>query len=271
MPPTYSLMTEDDRTLLSGADQDFYEELSEYLDVLGNPTRLRILKIIEHTPRDVREISRAVGTSYENTKKHLNKLLLAGLVKKEAGFSGETATGVHPVWKYSLVSGGLETVIQNLGIFGNLGIAADAQGVSLRLRELQDRVSTAISGGTPVVIVVGGPDDGRAFPLAGPRCAVGREDPNTAGRDGCVITLSPAYVAVTRVSRPHCLLSLSEGTWHVEDCGSTGGTAVNAVPLRRHERRPLSDGDLIDLGRGPQGARLLFTVPLLDDDPDRPS
>ncbi len=271
MLPPYSLMTDGDRTLVSGADQDFLEELSEYLDVLGNPTRLRILKIIERTPRDVREISRAIGTSYENTKKHLDRLLLAGLVKKEAGFSGETATGVHPVWKYSLVPGGLETVIQNLGIFGNLGIAADAQGVSLRLREMKDRVVAAFSGGTPVVLVVGGPDDGRAFPLTGARCAVGREDPDAAAREGCVISLSAAYAAVTRVSRPHCLLSLSGGVWHVEDRGSTGGTAVNAVPLRQHERRPLADGDLIDLSRGPQGARLLFTVPLPDDDQDRPS
>lgn len=271
MLSSYSLMTDGDRTLVSGADQDFLEELSDYLDVLGNPTRLRILKIIKHTPRDVREISRAIGTSYENTKKHLDKLLLAGLVKKEAGFSGETATGVHPVWKYSLVPGGLETVIQNLGIFGNLGIAADAQGVSLRLREMKDRVSAAFSGGMPVLLVVGGPDDGRAFPLTGTRCAVGREDPEAAPLQGCAVPLSAAYAAVTRVTRPHCLLSLSGGVWHVEDSGSTGGTTVNAVPLRRHERRPLSDGDLIDLARGPQGARLLFTMPLPEDGQDRPS
>ncbi|EJG08051.1 Forkhead-associated protein [Methanofollis liminatans DSM 4140] len=252
---------DDDSTLAPGQDLDFVDELSEYLDVLSSPTRLRILKIIERRPRDAKEISRAVGTSYENTKKHLNRLLLAGLIRKEAGSSAETVTGVHPVWKYSLVQGGLEMVIQNLGIFGNLGIAADGSGVSLRLREMKDRLSSAFFGGTPIILVVGGEEDGRTVPLRYEQYAVGRADAAGSPADGETIALAPSYAAVSRVSRPHCLLKRLGGTWHVKDAGSTGGTMVNTVPLRKNEMRPLLDGDLIDLARGPQGARLLFSVP----------
>jgi DNA-binding HxlR family transcriptional regulator len=253
--------SDEDNTLAPGQDLDFVDELSDYLDVLSSPTRLRILKIIEHRPREAKEISRAVGTSYENTKKHLNRLLLAGLVKKEAGSSAETVTGVHPVWKYSLVPGGLETVIQNLGIFGNLGVAADSSGVSLRLRKVKDRLSSAFFGGTSILMVVGGEEDGRTVPLRCERYAIGRADAAGGSTADNMIALAPSYAAVSRVSRPHCLLVRTGGVWHIRDAGSTGGTMVNAVPLKKNELRPLVDGDLIDLARGPQGVRLLFSVP----------
>lgn len=255
-------MTEGDRTMLSGADPDFLEELSDYLDVLGSPARLRILQSIAGGAKDARSLSRVVGTSYENARKHLDRLLLAGLITKEAGISGETATGVHPVWKYSLVPGGLERVVQNLVLFGNLGIAADAQGVSLRLQEMRDQVSSTFFAGVPLLLVVGGPDDGRVFSLEGRHYAVGREDAAPLPSGAEALVLSSGYTAVTRVSRPHCRLVMAAGgAWQVEDCESTGGTQVNAVPLRRHECRLLEDGDLIDLARGPQGARLIFTLP----------
>jgi Fic family protein len=36
-------------------------------------------------PRDARAISKEIETSYENTKKHLDKLLSIGVIKKDAG------------------------------------------------------------------------------------------------------------------------------------------------------------------------------------------
>ena len=44
-------------------------------------------------------------TSYENTKKHLDKLMSIGVIKKEAGLGAPTSKGIHPVWQYSLVPG----------------------------------------------------------------------------------------------------------------------------------------------------------------------
>ena len=58
-------------------------------------------------------------TSYENTKKHLDKLMSIGVIKKEAGLGAPTSKGIHPVWQYSLVPGGLESIIRNLGLFSN--------------------------------------------------------------------------------------------------------------------------------------------------------
>jgi predicted transcriptional regulator len=47
--------------------------------------RAGILKLVERKPRDTRTISHEIETSYENTKKHLVKLLSIGLIKREAG------------------------------------------------------------------------------------------------------------------------------------------------------------------------------------------
>ncbi|MBR6496900.1 MAG: winged helix-turn-helix transcriptional regulator, partial [Methanomicrobium sp.] len=69
-----------DNTIAISNDPDFYEDLSEYLNVLSNPTRLKILKLIEHQPKEVREIAKEIDTSYENTKKHLDKLLNTGVI-----------------------------------------------------------------------------------------------------------------------------------------------------------------------------------------------
>jgi predicted transcriptional regulator len=91
-------MTRDDdsRTLILGTDTDDLKELSEYLDVLSSSTRLKILKVIERRPKDVRQISYEIETSYENTKKHLDKLMSIGVVRKEAGSHGRPQKGFTP-------------------------------------------------------------------------------------------------------------------------------------------------------------------------------
>ena len=72
------------KTLSVSTDPDFLEELSEYLEVLSNPVRLKILKVIEREPREISEIASRIETSYANTKKHIDQLVRIGLVKKEA-------------------------------------------------------------------------------------------------------------------------------------------------------------------------------------------
>ena len=110
------------RTIILESTADDYSELSEYLEVLSNSQRLKILKILEKGPREVRKIASEIDTSYENTKKHLDKLLSTGLIRKEAGLGEVTSKGVHPVWKYSLVPGAMEAIVRNLGIFSNMRI-----------------------------------------------------------------------------------------------------------------------------------------------------
>lgn len=48
-------------------------------------------------------------------------------------------------------------------------------------------------------------------------------------------------------SARHALVELSDGSWWVEDQGSTNGTLLNGARLARRER--IRDGDILDVGR----------------------
>ncbi|MDN7013363.1 FHA domain-containing protein [Methanoculleus sp. FWC-SCC3] len=257
-------MTDDDsRTLILDADNDDLQELSEYLDVLSSSTRLKILKAIERRPKDVRQISYEIETSYENTKKHLDKLMSIGVVRKEAGLSRPTAKGIHPVWKYSVVPGGLEAITRSLGLFSNLRLTLTDAVLAKKLAGVRGTLSGEFAGQPPAVILLGGAEDGKVFPLGHDSIDIGRADPDAPGRSGQGITLGEDYAAVTRVSRPHARLTRrrADGTWLIEDCGSTGGTFVNGTLLEPGTRRELHDGDLIELAKGAPGATFVFVVP----------
>jgi DNA-binding transcriptional ArsR family regulator len=241
---------------------DYYIELSEYLEVLSNSQRLKILKILEAKPRDVRSIASEISTSYENTKKHLDKLISMGLIKKEVGLGQQTSKGVHPVWKYSLVPGAMEAIVRNLGIFSNMKINPVNPELHKRLDDVRGQVAEELAGITPMVVVLGGPDDGKYFLLTDPRMNIGRIDPGQPGRSSeHNVILSTDYAAVSRVSKPHGKFIMENNEWYIEDSGSTGGTFVNAHPVTRHTRAILHDGDLIELSRGPTGAKLLIILP----------
>ena len=252
----------DARTLVLDTDTDDLRELSEYLDVLSSSTRLKILKVIERRPKDVRRISSEIETSYENTKKHLDKLLSIGVVRKEAGLSRPTAKGIHPVWKYSLVPGGLEAITRSLGLFSNLNLTLTDAALAKKLAGVREAFSGEFAGHPPVFILLGGAEDGRVVALGADSIAMGRADPDAPARAGQEIVLGEEYAAVTRVSRPHARLTRRrDGAWLIEDCGSTGGTFVNGAPLDRGTRRELHDGDLVELAKGAPGATLVFVVP----------
>lgn len=253
---------EDVQTIVLDESADYYRELSEYLEVLSNSQRLRILKILERGPAEVRKIASEIDTSYENTKKHLDRLLSTGLIKKEAGLGQATSKGMHPVWKYSLVPGAMEAIVRNLSLFGNMRINLIDPDLRKRLDAVRTQVAEELQANEPLIVVLGGSDDGRAFPLKGAMVRAGRTDP---GRErqyvpGQDIVLSTEYSAVSRVSKPHARFVKEEGRWFVEDNGSTGGTTVNTVAVARGSRAAVNDGDLIELAKGPQGAKLLVII-----------
>jgi len=257
-------MTDDDaRTLVQDTDADDLEELSEYLDVLSSSTRLKILKTIERSPKDIRQISAAIETSYENTKKHLDRLMKIGVVRKEAGLSRPTAKGVRPVWKYSLVPGGLEAITRTLGLFANLRLTLTDEVLAERLASVRKTFSGEFGRPSPAVILLGGPEDGKVFPLDHDRISIGRVDPAAGAPPDQAIVLSEEYAAVTRVSRPHARITRHHrtGGWFIEDCGSTGGTFVNGRPLDKGRQHELHDGDLIEVAKGASGATLVFIAP----------
>jgi len=250
-------------TIIIHEDSDSLEELSEYLDVLSSSARLRILKFLEKKPRDARSISKEIETSYENTKKHLDKLLSIGVIKKEAGLGAPTSKGIHPVWEYSLVPGGLEAIIRNLGLFSNTRVQIVASDISHRLDDVKKTISREVLGNVPAAIVLGGPDDGKVFLLKNDSVKIGRIDPENRAlfdpeQD---IVLSEGYSAVTRVSKPHGKIQKERDTWFIEDDGSTGGTQLNNKKIEKNVRAQLRDGDLLELSKGVSGVKLLMIIP----------
>lgn len=250
-------------TIIVHEESDSLEELSEYLDVLSSSARLRIVKFLEKKPRDARAISNEIETSYENTKKHLDKLLGIGVIKKEAGFGAPTSKGIHPVWEYSVVPGGLEAIIRNLGLFSNTRVQIVGGEISRRLEEVKGTLSKEVLGNCPAAIVLGGPDDGKLFILKSDTVAIGRTDPDEPGsyNPGTDIVLADGYTAVTRVSKPHGRLLHQKGFWYIEDCESTGGTQLNNKKLESHARIPVRDGDLVELAKGISGVKLVLIIP----------
>ena len=59
---------EEAQTIVHEQVPDYFNELSEYLEVLSNSQRLKILKILEKKPKDVRMIASEINTSYEKYK-----------------------------------------------------------------------------------------------------------------------------------------------------------------------------------------------------------
>ncbi|HVP26023.1 MAG TPA: FHA domain-containing protein [Methanomicrobiales archaeon] len=253
-------------TISVGGENDLIEEISAYLDVLSSSTRLRILKLLEKKPMDTTSISRGIETSYENTKKHLERLLSLGIIRKEAGLGRETSKGVHPVWVYSLVPGSLEAIIRTLGAFSNLEVTGLDRGLDDRLSRVRVGVSSELLGGRPVVVVAGGSDDGKIFPISDGETRLGRRDPGRAQTTGGVreIVLDDSYKSVTRISRPHGRITLGQDLTY-EDCGSTSGSSLNGMKVGPRNPVPLRSGDILVLGTEISGARLILAIPPFPD------
>ena len=251
---------EEFKTIVLEQAPDYYSELSEYLEVLSNSQRLKILKIIERRPKDVRMIASEINTSYENTKKHLDKLIRMGFIQKEVGLGQQTSKGVHPVWKYSLVSGAMEAIVRNLGIFSNLRINIDDADLKKKLEEVRDAVEDEIAGHKPMAILLGGPDDGKLYILEDRESRVGRIDPSYQAVEGDIV-LSSEYSSVSRISKPHAIIKMEGTNFIFEDRGSAGGSFLNSSELQKKHPVILHDGDLIELAKGAKGARLVIILP----------
>lgn len=146
-------------TLVLEGTTDSLDELSAYLEALSSSARLKILRYLERSPHDAREIANEIETSYKNTKKHLDRLLSKGVIKKEAGMSASHPWSAQPTWQYSLAPRGLETIIRNRGIFSNTRVQIVNSEVSRGLASVKKTLSKEVLGGIPAVIVIGGVDD----------------------------------------------------------------------------------------------------------------
>jgi len=247
------------KTLSISSDPVFLEELSEYLEVLANPLRLKILKFIEQEPKEITAIAGHTGMSYQNTKKHLDLLLSTGLVKRGAGFGRETERGIAPVWKYSLADGAFENLSTTLAVFSSITTPMGYNDVRNRIRTVRSTFEERGGPEGPVLYLIGGPADGRTFILTSDRIPMGREDPDhSPAGTGEMVVLPDEYRAVTRVTKPHAYITRTADCWQIEDNGSTGGTFLNSRRLEPLCMTPLDGGDVIDLSIGVNAARFLF-------------
>jgi hypothetical protein len=246
-------------TVCISTDPAFLQELSEYLDVLSNPVRLKILKVIEKEPKEISEIASRINTSYANTKKHIDQLVHIGLVKKEAGFGRETAKGIHPVWKFSVAEGSLEMLIKNMGVFSRISIPMGYGEIQGRLESVRAAVLKESGRDIPALHLVEGISAGQTFLLKKDRVLVGRVDPDSPSKStGGDIILPDEYGAVTRITKPHAVISRTGTGWQIEDRGSSGGTYVNTGLIAPIHKTALKNGDIIDLAMGENAARFLF-------------
>jgi pSer/pThr/pTyr-binding forkhead associated (FHA) protein/DNA-binding transcriptional ArsR family regulator len=246
-------------TVCVSTDPAFLQELSEYLDVLSNPVRLKILKVIEKEPKEISEIASRINTSYANTKKHMDQLVHIGLVKKEAGFGRETAKGIHPVWKFSVAEGSLEMLIKNMGVFSRITIPMGYGEIQGRLESVRAAVLKESGTDFPALHLVEGSSAGKTFIIKKDRVFIGRVDPDTPSKGGSDdVVLPDDYGAVTRITRPHAIISRTGAGWHIEDRGSSGGTYVNTLLIAPMHKTALKNGDIIDLAMGENAARFLF-------------
>jgi hypothetical protein len=186
-----------------------------------------------------------------------------GLIRKEVGLGQQTSKGVHPVWKYSLVPGAMEAVVRNLGIFSNMRININDAELKKRLEEVREAVDSEIAGNRPMVIILGGPDDGKLFILEKQETRIGRIDSLAPPLPEPVtdIVLPTEYSSVSRVTKPHGVFKKEGPNYYFEDRGSSGGSFLNSTELHKRQPAVLNDGDLLELGKGAKGARLLVILP----------
>jgi DNA-binding transcriptional ArsR family regulator len=245
-------------TVSISSDPAFLQELSEYLEVLSNPVRLKILKVIEKEPKEISEIASRIDTSYANTKKHIDQLVHIGLVRKEAGFGRETVKGIHPVWKFSLAEGSLSLLIKNLGVFSRINIPIGYGEIQGTLESVRAAVLRESGTDFPALHLVEGKGAGRTFLLKSDRVQIGRMDPDAPKLGEGDIALPVEYVSVTRITKPHAIVTRAGTGWQIEDRGSSGGTYLNAELISPMHKTPLRNGDIIDLAMGEDAARFLF-------------
>jgi len=225
--------------------------------------RLKILKPSSGVQKSIRQISAAIETSYENTKKHLDRLMMIGVVRKEAGLSRPTARGVGRSGSIRSCPAGLRP---SQGVSGSCKPAADShrRGSGREAGQCPRDVSGEFGRlSSPAVILLGGPEDGKVFPLDHDRIAIGRLDP-AAGAHGARRLSSARGMQRSPASRGRTPGSpgIATTAGSSRTAAAPGGTFVNGRLLEEGRRHELHDGDMIDLAKGASGATLVFVAPV---------
>ena len=128
---------------------------------------------------------------------------------------------MHPVWKFSLAKGSLETLIKNLGVFSRVNIPIGYGEIAKKLESVRAAVLEE-SVPPPLPSTMSGSRAGQTFLLKKDHIvagAGGSRQPR-AGTGETDIVLPEDYAMVTRISKPHAVISRSAEGWQIEDRGS---------------------------------------------------
>jgi DNA-binding transcriptional ArsR family regulator len=252
----------DDESVSVTSDPAFLAELSEYLEILSSPVRIRILTVIEREPLEIAEIALIIDASCADVRKHIETLAGIGLVKKEAGSRIEPAKGAVPFWKFSLVEGGLEMVIRNTCVFSGISVPAGHDDLQAKIESIRLSILHHTGSSKPALHLVRNGIPVRTCLLIRDYLLLGRVDPEfpSPAKEGDIV-LPGEFAAVTRITRPHGVIIRSGNAWYLEDRGSSGGTYINGERIASMQKARIRDGDIIDLSTGPLSARFLFAAP----------
>lgn len=103
-------------TLPSPIPAPLADLIAQRLRVIGDPMRIRILDLLREHERSVQQLTEELGTSQQNTSKHLGVLLQAGIVgRRKEGTSAYyrvTDPGVYDLCEQ--VCGALQTQLDDL-------------------------------------------------------------------------------------------------------------------------------------------------------------
>jgi DNA-binding transcriptional ArsR family regulator len=247
-------------TEIPDESSEVYQQLLVYLEALGDSTRLKMLKDIDHGALDARALSRRTATSVENVTKHLKLLMTAGLVQKSLGDPpGERDRG-RIVNIYTSKPGGIENVMRMLARFSNMQFP-----LTENIHLVEDQVLADFPHHFPQLRVLGGPDDGMTFYIRTDHVRIGRFDPRDTGKfdPATDIALPERYHSITRISHPHASIISKQGRFFIQDMRSRNGTFLNMEREKIPPERllPLTDQAQIQLSYGPNGITLLFLLP----------
>jgi hypothetical protein len=241
-------------------------DLAEFLETLGNNTRMAILRLLKTKAMDVQLISHCLNKDEHitscriNTKNHVDKLLKLGLLRKQTGERDGRA-----VMQYVFVPGRIEAAIRILNEALSMNLNVD---VWKKAHETKENLSGLLEEHA-TLRVLGGFDDGVVFPLRKDAIKLGRIDKakkNSYDSENDVV-LSDSYRAVTRVSKPHARLIRENSKWYVENCEGLNGTFIlkkdklNNIKKRVLGKKELLDGDTIILAKGLKSVSLVFRLP----------
>lgn len=222
-----------------------FDGLAAVLELIASPVRLQLLHGLRE-PKRLNEIrvqaARSVADerpgraiSRQSVKKHLDRLMDGGLVRRLPDGDGESGD------RYVLSHDRLFALLDEVRQLVRLRPVVEALAVEETMEGSSDEPGRAPPSEGPRLRVTYGRDDGMGHPLLGPPGSLWRI--GRAPSCDIVLDYDPFASAVNSV------VERTATGFVVQDEGARNGTAVNGVRLVAGGSRALTPGDVVRVGR----------------------